>query len=105
MSAYQKFKTNYPDGHFDEPTAKPSFERKTKPQQAQTLARLEVYLQCERWQDDGGRWIPLASNWLETCEADPPPALKKSKATTTSGIDEERLRRLAAEVEEDRKWR
>jgi DNA-binding transcriptional ArsR family regulator len=104
-SPYQKFKAAYPPDHFDEPKAKPSFEKKTKTEQAGILARLQVYLSCDRWQDDGGRWIPFASKWLESYEADPPPALKKAKTATTTGIDEERLRRIAAQVEEDRKWR
>jgi hypothetical protein len=103
-SAYRQLKAAYPAGHFDEGKTKPSFDRKTGAQQQRVLERLQVYLACERWQDDGGRWIPLSSNWLESCEADPPPALKKAK-TATVAVDQERLQRIAANVEEDRKWR
>ena len=76
-SLYQKFKTNYPEGHFDEAKAKESFEKKLRAQQEHILERLQIYVACERWLDDGGRWIPLASTWLRSCFADPPPVLKK----------------------------
>jgi hypothetical protein len=76
-SLYQRFKSTYPASHFDEAKAKPSFDGKTKAQQALILDRLLIYLSCENWLDDGGRWIPLASNWLKSYEADPPPLLKR----------------------------
>lgn len=102
---YQQFKAAYPKGRFDEAKAKPSFESKTKAQQARILERLQVYLVCDRWGDEGGRWIPFASKWLESYEADPPPILKKAVVVKTADADEERLRRIAANVEEARKWR
>lgn len=107
QTPYQKFKAAYPAGHFDEAKAKSSFEKKTKFHQAQILERLQVYLTCERWQDEGGQWIPFASKWLESCDAEPPPVLKKAKAAKVPdpGADEERLRRIAANVEASRKWR
>lgn len=76
-SLYQVFKAEYPAGHFDEPKTKPSFEKKTKTQQLRVIERLHVYLDCERWKDEDGQWIPFSSNWLETYEADPPPAFKR----------------------------
>jgi hypothetical protein len=76
-SLYRIFKAEYPAGHFDEPKTKPSFEKKTKTEQRHVLDRLRVYLDCERWKDEGGAWIPLSSKWLETYEADPPPLIKK----------------------------
>jgi len=100
---YQEFKSAYPVEHFDEGKTKPSFKAKPKPEQRRVLERLQIYLSCDRWKDDEGRWIPFASKWLQSYDSDPPPALQKAKATATN--DRERLRRLAAEVEEDRKWR
>lgn len=100
---YQEFKSAYPAEHFDEGKTKPSFEGKPKAEQRRVLARLQIYLTCGRWKDAGGRWIPFASKWLQSYDADPPPALQKTTATAAN--DKERLRRIAAEVEEDRKWR
>ncbi len=77
-SLYQKFKTNYPEGHFDEAKARASFEKKAKAEKVRVLERLQVYLACERWQDDGGKWIPLAGKWLESYDADPPPRLEEA---------------------------
>ena len=85
-SLYLKFKTNYPEGHFDEAKAKESFEKKLRAQQEHILERLQIYVACERWLDDGGRWIPLASTWLRSCFADPPPVLKK-KSSSRSVIE------------------
>ena len=100
---YQEFKSAYPVEHFDEGKTKPSFKAKPKPEQRRVLERLQIYLTCDRWKDEAGRWIPFASKWLQSYDSDPPPALQK--ATSTAANDRERLRRLAAEVEEDRKWR
>jgi hypothetical protein len=91
-SLYKKFKASYPDQptkHFDEPRAKPLFEGKTKAEQALILERLQIYLTCERWRDEDGRWIPFASKWLESYEADPPPALKKHRSSRQPASDEE----------------
>jgi hypothetical protein len=79
-SSYREFKKAYPATHFDEPKAKPSFEKKTKAEQTRILERLQIYLPCERWQDGGGRWIPLASTWLQSYDADPPPLVKRQEA-------------------------
>jgi hypothetical protein len=79
-SAYREFKSSYPAAHYDEPKAKPSFEKKSKDQQTLILERLQIYLRCERWRDEDGRWIPFASKWLESYEADPPPAMKRAAA-------------------------
>jgi len=86
---YQAFKTNYPADHFDEPKAKPSFESKTKAERRRIIERLAVYLDCERWKDEDGKWIPFASKWLESYEADPPPAFKRrtTKSATRDALD------------------
>ena len=94
---YEQFKEAYPRERFDEPKAKPSFERKTKAEQARILDRLQIYLSCDRWRDDEGKWIPFASKWLESYEADPPPVLKKAppKQSTKDAVIEEAKRRYA----------
>lgn len=88
-SLYERFKAVYPAAHFDEPKAKLLFEGKTLTQQATILERLEVYLPCPRWQDDNGRWIPLASTWLRSYDADPPPVVKpaNTKSATRAASD------------------
>jgi hypothetical protein len=83
-SPYQKFKDTYPPDHFDEARAKPSFDQKTKPEKRQILDRLQIYLTCESWLDGDGRWIPLASNWLKSYWADPPPLLKPHNTKSKS---------------------
>jgi len=85
QSLYQIFKTGYPAGHFDEGKTRPAFEKKTRDQQCAIIERLKVYTDCERWKSDEGRWIPLASTWLKSYEADPPPAIPKKSAATASG--------------------
>jgi hypothetical protein len=84
-SLYQKFKDQYPADHYDEAEARPIFEGKTETEQLHILERLKIYLKCGRWQDEGGRFIKLASNWLRNSyyDADPPSAWKK-KATAAS---------------------
>lgn len=95
---YQIFKAEYPKGHFDEPNAKPSFEKRTKAEQRRIIERLHVYLECDRWQDEGGRWVPLASTWLKSYEADPPPLLKK---TSRKSAASETFEQAFAAVGED----
>ncbi len=100
-SLYQKFKAQYPADHYDEAKAKPFFDGKQKPEQLRILQRLQVYLVCERWKDEDGRWIPLASNWLPTCDADPPAVVKKKAAAAPAkkgyveSLREEAERRIA----------
>jgi hypothetical protein len=96
-SLYERFKAGYPAAHFDEGKAQSSFEGKTLTQQAHILERLAVYLACDRWKDEDGRWIPLASTWLKSYDADPPPLIKKAPAKKgfTEGAMEEVQRRLA----------
>jgi hypothetical protein len=60
-SLYQVFKAEYPAGHFDEPKTKPCFEEKTKTKQLRVIERLHVYLDCERWKDEDGQWIPFSA--------------------------------------------
>ena len=78
-SDYQTFKRLYPAAHFDEDKAKPAFQKLKKAERQQVIARLvELFLACERWLDEDGRYVPLASNWLNgKWSCDPPPALKK----------------------------
>jgi hypothetical protein len=97
----EKFKAQYPADHFDEGKAMQIFNSRKKPEQRKILDRLEVYRSCQRWQDDDGRWIPLASNWLKTCEAEPPPSVKKGKINgnrpSMEDIDAQIKAALAAE--------
>lgn len=77
---YQKFKEAYPKDHFDEPKAKPAFRKLGRSERQRAVARLLFpFLTCPRWLDEGGRWIPLASNFLrdEYFDAEPPPPLKR----------------------------
>jgi hypothetical protein len=80
-SLYQQFKTSYPGTRFDEAKAKPAFEALKHDRQKLALVRLrDAYLKCPRWQDQDGKWIPLASNFLKGSyfECDPPPLLQTS---------------------------
>jgi hypothetical protein len=88
-SPYQIFKDQYPKERFDEAKTKPSFEKKTKAQQRHILDRLKVYLECGRWKDQEGRWIPLSSKWLESYEADPPPVIRRqtTKSATRGALE------------------
>ena len=74
---YSMFKRLYPARMFDEPKAKPSFEALTPDEQRECIERLHIYLNCDRWHDREGRWIPLASNWIESYKCDPPPLIHK----------------------------
>lgn len=96
-SLYQKFKAQYPAAHYDEAKAKPSFEGKTPTQQTHVLERLALYLTCERWQDEDGRWIPLASKWLQSYDADPPPVMRVNRHRA-SGSDERILKLMRGEM-------
>jgi hypothetical protein len=87
-TTYQTLKSLYPNDHFDEAKTKPTFEGLKPAEKRRCIERLQQYLSCERWQADGGRWIPLASNWIKAYDTDPPPALKK-KAAGIGGTDEE----------------
>ena len=74
---YSMFKRLYPSLMFDEPKAKPSFEALTPDEQRECIERLHIYLNCARWHDCEGRWIPLASNWIKSYDCDPPPLIHK----------------------------
>jgi hypothetical protein len=74
---YSKFKSLYPSNMFDEPKAKPSFEELMPDDQLVCIERLHLYLNCERWRDCNGRWVPLASNWLKAYTCDPPPLIHR----------------------------
>ena len=78
---YATFKGLYPRQRFDEPDARPLFERLNPTLQRHVIRRLKVYKECDRWkaslEEDDGQYIPMASNWLAKCEADPPPRIRK----------------------------
>jgi hypothetical protein len=94
---YATLKGLYPEGHFDEPKSKPLFEALTIENKAVVIQRLRVYLECERWADERGRFIPLCSNWLPACDADPPPAVRLQGRTNQKLEDKaESLRRTLA---------
>jgi hypothetical protein len=75
-SRYARFKDAYPWQRFDESKAKPIFEGLKPGEQDTVLARLSLFLDCERWQQTP-QFIPFASNWLKRKEyaSDPPPVL------------------------------
>lgn len=111
-SIYQTLKSLYPADHFDEPKAKPSFEGLSPAQQRKCIERLQLYLECERWKSDKGRWIPLCSNWLKSYAADPPPALQKPQnGQKLAPLDDvlavmrgsEIVRQISGDPERDRK--
>lgn len=79
---YQELKASYPKGRFDEGKARPLFRALPRPEQLRALKALrERYLTCERWVDDGGKWIPWAHKWLveKQYDADPPPKWSKQQ--------------------------
>jgi hypothetical protein len=60
-----------------------------------------VYRKSERWirslEDDEGRWVPLASNWLKIYGTDPPPYLGKPRGPAKESYFEQRVRELYEE--------
>ena len=95
--SYATLKRLYPQGHFDEPKSKPFFEALTTESKARVIYRLGVYLKCERWTDERGRYVPLCSNWLPTCDGDPPPAVRLHGKTNQKREDKaESLRQTLA---------
>lgn len=98
---YDQFKQLYPPDHFNEAEAKPSFEGLKPEDKRRCLERLNQYLACERWKEDEGRWIPLASNWLTKWDADPPPVIRKKAAASASGSSI--FQEMARELIEERK--
>jgi hypothetical protein len=103
-SLYQQFKHAYPKEHFDEPKTKPSFEKKTKPEQHRVLERLRVYLVCGRWKDDAGEWIPFSSKWLETYEADPPPPFKKKTKLAAADGEDPLAKQMREDADRRKSW-
>lgn len=101
-SLYQKFKNLYPTKRFDEAETKSIFEGKTKTEQLHILERLQVYLQCDRWKDDGGRWIKWASNWIPICDADPPPPFQRHNGSRQPASEEEVLKYMEMSEEFNR---
>jgi len=86
--SYQSFKSQYPPDRFDEPKTKPLFEGLKPAEKRRCIERLQQYVACERWQGDGGHWIPLSSNWIKAYDTDPPPALKRHTAVGADGDEE-----------------
>jgi len=81
---YKNLKAQYPKDHFDEAKAKPAFEAKAKEEKRRILERLTLYKSSPRWTDTP-QYIPLASNWLKTYQADPPPKLASPTKTERRG--------------------
>lgn len=94
---FATFKNLYPKAHLDEGKAKPVFLALTTVAKRSCIERLQIYLDCERWKADGGQWIPLASNWLKSYEAEPPPPIVK-KTAGKSGGDADYWERRAREA-------
>jgi hypothetical protein len=100
-SLYQQFKTAYPSQKFDEGKTKPAFEALSNAEQCRVLEQVIVYRKSERWirslEDDEGRWVPLASNWLKIYGTDPPPYLGKPRGPAKESYFEQRVRELYEE--------
>lgn len=95
---YEQFKSSYPKDHYDEGKAKPLFRGLKPAAQQRAVDRLrDVYLTCERWQDQDGRWIPFASTFLQNdyYDTEPPPPIRKHHA---SGSDERILKMMRGET-------
>ena len=76
---FQEFKELYPKHRFDDAKARAIFKGFPLPTCRRAVERLEkVYLKSERWQDQAGKWIPFASNFLRgfAFDADPPPVFQ-----------------------------
>ena len=66
---------------------KPIFEELHPSEQDTVLARLPLFLDCERWQQTP-QYIPLASNWLKRKEyaSDPPPMLAMAAGSSGAPV-------------------
>jgi hypothetical protein len=86
-SRYARFKEAYPRQRFDEANAKLIFEGLKPSEQDTVLARLSLFLDCERWQQTP-QYIPLASNWLKREEyaSDPPPLLDIAAVSSSAPV-------------------
>jgi hypothetical protein len=82
---YQTFKSLYPTKRFDEGKVKPAFEAKSKAERQRVTQHLRVYLGCERWVR-APKYIPLASNWLKTFDADPPPYIETKTDSESESV-------------------
>lgn len=78
-NSWETFKSLYPKERLDW-KAKAKFKAMPAPERIHALRQLIRYMQSERWNDQDGRWIPNASNWLETYEVDPPPLIRIASA-------------------------
>lgn len=96
-SLYQKFKASYPAHRFHEAQAKPFFDKKSQSEQAHILERLQVYLTCGRWQDEGGQYIPWVGKWLQSYDMDAPGAVRLNKQRA-SGSDERILKLMKGDI-------
>jgi DNA-binding transcriptional ArsR family regulator len=78
---YATFKRLYPSQRYDEGKARSLFEGLPHAERVRVIERLRLYLVCPRWLvslgEDNGRFIPFASNWLKSYDADPPPVFTK----------------------------
>lgn len=74
-NSWETFKSLYPKERLDW-KAKAKFKAMPAAERIHALQQLIRYMQSERWNDQDGRWIPNASNWLETYEVDPPPLIR-----------------------------
>jgi hypothetical protein len=107
QNLYQEFKEAYPKDHFDEAKAKRIFLSLSPAKQKRAIARLrEVYVLCERWRDQNGRWIPLASTFLnsDSYDADPPPKLNTRPRNGASKSDEEIIQGMRERRERRERW-
>jgi Helix-turn-helix domain len=99
-ASFQKFKKLYPAHRFDEAKARAIFEGFPLPTRWRAVERLEkVYLKSERWQDQAGKWIPFASNFLKgfAFDSDPPPVFQPNgRSEAAMRLHDEANRIIAA---------
>jgi hypothetical protein len=82
---YETFKALYPKRRFDEGKARPRFNAMSFRERAEVIEHLVKYLACPRWQQDNGQYVPFASKWIQTHDAEPPPPFTLSKAAVAGG--------------------
>lgn len=90
-------KNRYPAGHWDDKKSRDKLKSIPPDKRKLISERLDIYLACPRWNRDAGQFIPLASNWLDSYEDDPPPALDIK--VKRSPEDRRRMESMAQDVE------
>jgi hypothetical protein len=96
-ATFETLKALYPQHRFDAGKSKPLFQAMPPQERALVIERLRFYLNCDRWQDAQGKWVPLCSNWLKSYAAEPPPLIRPHNAEDEKLRQQaERMKRTAA---------